>query len=514
MKVSVSRKAKWVRCAVLALLLCFCLAGCGADSRQIRTLGELNNKRVAVALGAVHATFVKECEDMTDAEIVYSLNNSNGLAMLMANKVDAFATDYVMAQSMIRQYNGLLVLDEPLNSADYGFAFRKEDPRAEQFSAAIAQLKADGVIASLMEEWMGSEKKSIATQTWPGENGTLTCMVSADEEPLCYKDVSGTLVGFDIDLLLHIAEKLDYRIQFVENNFEDLLPSVMAGQVDLAASGITITAAREEQVAFAEPYLEASSVVIVRDTDVSTSGSGVWLSVKNSFHRVFVEENRWQDMLRGICLTIWISLLSAAIGLLLGAGMYLWDYSGSKVAKKLLGALSTVLGYLPLSTFLLMIYYIIFSGNSVSSFWVAIITFSVTFAFSVYGSCLSAVGAIPKGQAEAAASMGYNKYQALRKIYLPQALPAFFGSMQGAAVGHIRGTSLVEFIGLQDIQTVADNISARTYETIMPIALTAVVYICLTVLASHLVGRLGKRICPPEKEEEEIKRSLTKGDAK
>lgn len=219
-------------------------------------------------------------------------------------------------------------------------------------------------------------------------------------------------------------------------------------------------------------------------------------------------------MLRGICLTIWISLLSAAIGLVVGAGMYLWDYSGSKIAKKLLGAMSTVLGYLPLSTFLLMVYYIIFSGNSVGSFWVAIITFAVTFAFGVYGSIKGAVGAIPKGQSEAAISMGYNKYQALRKIYLPQALPAFFGSMQGTVVGHIRGTSLVEFIGLQDIQTVADNISARTYETFMPIALTAVVYICLTVLASRLVGRLARRICPPEKEEEEIKRRLTKEDAK
>ena len=514
MKASFSRRAKWARCIALALLLCFCLAGCGANDEQIRTLNELNDKRVAVALGSAHASFVKECRDTADAEIVYALNNSNGLAMLMANKVDAFATDYVMAQSMIRQYSGLIVLDEPLNNSNFGFAFLKGDPRTEQFSEAITQLQADGVIASLMEEWMGSRKKSIAAQTWPGENGTLTCMVSADEEPLCYKDSSDTLIGFDIDLLLHIAEKLDYRIEFVENRFEDLLPSVMAGQVDMVASGITITAEREEQVAFTVPYLEAGSVMLVRDVDAITSGSGVWLSLKNSFHRVFVEENRWQDMLRGICLTIWISLLSAAIGLVVGAGMYLWDYSGSKIAKKLLGAMSTVLGYLPLSTFLLMVYYIIFSGNSVGSFWVAIITFAVTFAFGVYGSIKGAVGAIPKGQSEAAISMGYNKYQALRKIYLPQALPAFFGSMQGTVVGHIRGTSLVEFIGLQDIQTVADNISARTYETFMPIALTAVVYICLTVLASRLVGRLGRHICPPEKEEEEIKRRLTKEDAK
>ena len=514
MKAVFSRKAKWVKCITLALLLCFCLAGCGAKGEQIHALNELNGKTVAVANGSVHATYVKECPDTAGAEIIYSLNNSNGLSMLMADKVDGFATDNVMAQTMSRQYSGLLVLDQPLSSSDYGFAFHQGDPRAAQFSEAIASLQADGVIASLMEEWMGSGKKSIDAQTWPGENGTLTCMVSADEEPLCYKDGSGTLIGFDIDLLLHIAEMLDCRIRFVESNFEDLLPSVMAGQADLAASGVTITAEREIQVDFTEPYMESGSVVIVRDMNVITSGNGIWLSLKNSFHRVFVEENRWQDMLRGIGLTIWISVLSAAIGLVVGVGMYLWTYSGSKMAKKLLGGFSKILDYLPLSTFLLMIYYIIFSGNSVTSFWVAIITFSITFAFGVYGSLMGAVGAIPKGQSEAAVSMGYNKYQALRKIYLPQALPSFFGSMQGAVVGHIRGTSLVEFIGLQDIQTVADNISGRTYETFMPIALTAVVYICLTVLASRLVGRLGRRICPPEKEEEEIKRRLTKESAK
>ena len=505
------RRAKWLPCLCIVLLLSILLAGCGSADEQIRTVADLNGKTVATAIGSVHASLVKEREDLSDTEIVYALGNSNALAMLMAKKVDAFAVDYVLAETMTRYYDGLLILDEPLDAADYGLAFQKNDPRGEEFNEVLSQLKADGVLTELAEKWMGEGEKTVPAQTWPGTKGTLRCMVSSDEEPLCYSDGKGKILGYDVDLILRIAEQLDYRVTFIDSSFEDLLPSLMAGQADLIASGITITPERQQQATFTDPYMEAGAVLLVRDTTVTTTASGVWLSVKNSFHRVFVEEGHWRDMLRGIGLTLLMCSTTAIVGLALGIGMYLWDYSGSKIAKKAFGWLSSFLEYLPASTWLLMIYYIVFSGNSVSGFWAAFVAFAICFAISVYGSLTAAIGGIPAGQTEAAVSMGYNKYQALRKIYLPQALPAFFGGMQGAVVGHIKVSSLMEFVGLLDIQTVADHISASTYETFMPIALTGIVYVVLTVMASRLVGRLGKRICPAEKEEEEIKQSLTKG---
>ena len=512
MKTGFSRKMKWLKCTCIVLLLSLLLAGCGSADEQIRMIADLNGKTIVTAIGSVHAAFVKERAELPDTEVSYALNNSSALAMLMAKKVDAFAADYVLAQRMTQNYGGLLILDEPLHNADYGLAFQKDDPRAEEFSEALAQLKTQGVLAELTEKWIGEGEKTVPAQTWPGTKGTLTCMVSGDEEPLCYHGGKDDPVGFDVELVLRIAEQLDYRIVFVESSFEDLIPSLMADQADLIASGITITPEREKQVSFTEPYMEAGTVLIVRDAGVSTTADGVWLSVKNSFHRVFVEEGRWRDMLRGLGLTLLMCSTTAITGLILGIGMYLWTYSGSKFAQKVFGGFSAFLGYLPPATWLLMIYYIVFSGSSVSAFWAAFAAFAVSFAFSVHGSLNAAIGSIPSGQSEAAISMGYNKYQALRKIYLPQALPAFFCSMQGAIVGHIKVSSLMEFVGLLDIQAVADHISGSTYETFMPIALTGVVYVVLTVLASRLVGKLGKRICPAEKEEEEIKRSLTKGD--
>ena len=505
---------KFTAILCLAVLLGICLSGCGQSGEQIETLDDLRGKTIVTKIGEMHGVAVEENEKLADTEMVYALSDANCLGMLMQGKVQAFATDYLAAQTLLQEYDGLRILEEAASSSDYGFCFAKGDPLVSEFSRVILQMKDNGQIRSIVEKWTGGKDESVPEQNWPGKNGTLTCLISPTIEPICYCDEDGSLCGIDIELLLAIAEKLDYTIMFSENSFENLIPAIAAGQADFAASGVTITDERNEYVDFTEGYLDAGTALIVLDSDFS-SVKGFGVSLESSIHRTFVEEGRGEALLRGLGVTLMLIFVTIALGLVFGGALFLWQYSGSKLAAKLLSAVSYIFGLLPFSTWLLICYYIIFHRTSGAGFAAAIFGLSFSYGISVYGTLMGGLGSVPAGQIDAAVAMGYDKGAALKNILLPQMLPKFLAGMEGATVGHIRCTALVEFIAVQDIQAVADMISGQTAEPFLPLVLTAVTYVLLGAIASKLIGRLRMRLCPDEVEEEAVrKRMMKRGRAK
>ena len=493
----------------LAVLLGVCLSGCGQNSEQIETIDDLRGKTIVTKIGEMHGIAVKGNDKLADAEVLYALSNASCLGMLMQGKVQAFATDYLAAQTLLREYDGLKILEEAASSSGYGFSFAKGDPLVADFNRVILQMKDNGQIRSIMEKWTDGEDETVPEQTWPGKSGTLRCLVSPTLEPICYRNDDGRLCGIDIELLLAIAEKLDYTIIFSENSFENLIPAMAAGQADFAASGITITDARNEYIDFTVDYLDAGTALIVRDSDYSAA-KGFGVSVMDSIRRTFVEEGRGEALLSGLGITLMLIFVTIALGLVFGAVLFLWQYSGSKLAAKLLSAVSYIFGLLPFSTWLLICYYIIFHRTGGAGFAAAIFGLSFSYGISVYGTLMGSLGAISAGQIDAAVAMGYDKWGALKNILLPQMLPKFLAGMDGATVGHIRCTALVEFIAVQDIQAVADMISGQTAEPFLPLILTAVVYVLLGAIASKLVGRLRMRLCPDEVEEEMVRKRMMK----
>lgn len=506
-------KARFVRimCAVLLLCTVFSLCGCSDDEEQIESMSQLNGKTIVAVSGTVNSVPVKQRSDLADAEIRYVPDKVTAVPMVLGGKADAMVVDNIFALSMVRKYDGLVILNEMLDSEKYGIAFENGNGMRDSFSKVIKTLKRDGTMSAMIQKWTGddAEAKTVREQTWAGANGTLTCCVAPDNEPVCYKNDAGELLGLDIDLVLTIAEKLDLHIEFTETEFEDVLPTLVAGQADLAASGISVTQERDELVDFTEGYLEAGTVLIVRNTEAS--GEGALLSLKNDFHRVFVENDRWAALLKGLGITIALSVTTTATGLIFGTVAYLRDYSGSKAAKKIFSALYRIVELLPSSTYLIIIFYLLFSGKSGSGFWAAFVAFTISFGLVVYDELKTVIGAINQSQVEAAYAMGYGKFQALRKILMPQALPQFLVKMQTDIVGHIRMTALVEFIAVQDLQAVSDMIRAETNEPLLTVILPALVYAVLAAAASNLIGHIRINLDPAAKTPEEIKARALKG---
>ena len=80
--------------------------------------------------------------------------------------------------------------------------------------------------------------------------------------PMGFRDESGELVGFDIELAKEVAKKLDVEIEFQPIDWSMKETELNTGNIDLIWNGYSITEERKEKVAFSTPYLANSQIVV------------------------------------------------------------------------------------------------------------------------------------------------------------------------------------------------------------------------------------------------------------
>jgi len=103
---------------------------------------------------------------------------------------------------------------------------------------------------------------------------TIVVGTSNDYPPLCYLDADGNLMGFEKDLLVAIDAKLpQYKFKYEVLEFKNILTSLEARRLDIAAHNYGATEEREEKYLFSdEGYYASNSYLVVMDTtnDVTT----------------------------------------------------------------------------------------------------------------------------------------------------------------------------------------------------------------------------------------------------
>ncbi|MDK2892000.1 basic amino acid ABC transporter substrate-binding protein [Methanohalophilus sp.] len=86
--------------------------------------------------------------------------------------------------------------------------------------------------------------------------------------PFEYTDETGEIIGFDIDLIKAIAADQGFEVEIQPIGFDALIPALQGGNIDIAASGMTITEEREKEVDFSAPYINAGlALAVAADND-------------------------------------------------------------------------------------------------------------------------------------------------------------------------------------------------------------------------------------------------------
>ena len=102
------------------------------------------------------------------------------------------------------------------------------------------------------------------TNTASGSAGKTTVTVATSPDFPPFESLDGSeVVGIEVDILQAITEKLGLEMQLEQMDFESVIPGVQAGKFDIGMSGITITADRQKNCDFTQPYFLASQAIVV-----------------------------------------------------------------------------------------------------------------------------------------------------------------------------------------------------------------------------------------------------------
>jgi len=122
------------------------------------------------------------------------------------------------------------------------------------------------------DEGGGSTGAQTAAQEFPAgstpariqEAGEIKIGVKYDVPPFGFKNPQNNEIeGFDVDLGKRVAEKLGVEPNFIEAISDNRIPFLTDGTADLILSTMTITAERDQEIDFSEPYFVARGRILV-----------------------------------------------------------------------------------------------------------------------------------------------------------------------------------------------------------------------------------------------------------
>ncbi|MBC8726315.1 transporter substrate-binding domain-containing protein [Paraburkholderia sp. 31.1] len=90
----------------------------------------------------------------------------------------------------------------------------------------------------------------------------ITIGTEASYAPYAFKDKSGKMVGFEIDVASDLCRRMGLQCEIVDQAYDSLIPSLLSGRFDSIMAAIGITPAREKVISFSRPYVTTPMVFV------------------------------------------------------------------------------------------------------------------------------------------------------------------------------------------------------------------------------------------------------------
>lgn len=107
-----------------------------------------------------------------------------------------------------------------------------------------------------------SSKKNTDSFTKIQERGYITIGLDDTFAPMGFKDASGNIVGFDVDMAKEVFKRIGLQVKFQAIDWSMKETELSSGNIDMIWNGYTITPERQGKVSFTKPYLENRQIII------------------------------------------------------------------------------------------------------------------------------------------------------------------------------------------------------------------------------------------------------------
>lgn len=194
------------------------------------------------------------------------------------------------------------------------------------------------------------------------------------------------------------------------------------------------------------------------------------------------------DTLRLFFITI---VLSIPLGIVLAFGRV----SSFRGLHKAIAAYVYVLRGTPLMLQLLFVYFglpfLPVIGVRLDDFPAAILAFVLNYGAYFCEIFRAGIQAIPRGQYEAAKTLGMNYVQTMRRIILPQVFKIILPPISNETITLVKDTSLIYVLAMNDLLRTTRNLVQRDFN-IMPFVVAAVFYLIMTLVLTYGFNKMEK----------------------
>ncbi len=258
--------------AVLMLATAVCLVGCGSETA---------GTKVAVQKGTtslMYAQVLKGVEAVSYDTFALAAND-----MKNGNAAYVFV-DKTTAKALCKEISDIKMIDIALSSENYGIGI---DPAQADLKTKIDGILADKAaeIDAIKDKYMnGEEDKYVgvtsAVKDVNNAAGQLVVATNAEFAPWEYKE-GNQFFGIDMEIAQILADELGMELVIDDMDFDMVVGAVGKQGVDIAMSGITITAERMEVINFSTPYYTEAIVAVCKADDTSLDSVGTVVDLLN-----------------------------------------------------------------------------------------------------------------------------------------------------------------------------------------------------------------------------------------
>ncbi|WP_234728520.1 ABC transporter permease subunit [Staphylococcus aureus] len=200
--------------------------------------------------------------------------------------------------------------------------------------------------------------------------------------------------------------------------------------------------------------------------------------------------------LKGIKITILISLIGVALGSILGAFVALMKLSKIKIISWIASIYIEILRGTPMLVQVFIVFFGITAalGLDISALVCGTIALVINSSAYIAEIIRAGINAVDKGQMEAARSLGLNYRQTMKSVIMRQAIKNILPALGNEFVTLIKESSIVSTIGVGEIMFNAQVVQGISFDPFTPLIVAAALYFVLTFVLTRIMNMIEGRL--------------------
>ena len=265
---------KIIALTLAILMVAACMTACGNKAENAGT-------KVAVQKGTtslMYAQVLKGAQAVSYDTFALAAND-----MKNGNAAYVFV-DKTTAKALCKEISGIKMIDIALSSENYGIGI---DPNQADLKTKIDGILTDKAaeIDAIKDKYMNGDEANYVGVTSAAKDVNraaeqLVVATNAEFAPWEYKE-GNQYYGIDMEIAQLIATELGLELVIDDMDFDMVVGAVGKQGVDIAMSGITVTAERMEVINFSIPYYTEAIVAVCKSDDTSLDSVGTVVDMLN-----------------------------------------------------------------------------------------------------------------------------------------------------------------------------------------------------------------------------------------